>query len=192
MLVVAPLLALSACGQPAGTALSEGTDITNSSDAVSVTPPPAGPTVASGDKLRVTVFNEPQLTGDFVVSKTGTIAFPLIGQTQVAGLEAPQIEQLLRTRLDGRFLVNPKVGVDVLNQRPFYILGEVTKAGEYPYRPGLNVVGAIATAGGFSPRAATKRVSIRREGETKAQDYAVEPNVPIYPGDMITIPERIF
>lgn len=150
------------------------------------------PKIASGDKLRVTVFNEPQLSGDFVVDKTGAINFPLLGQTNVIGLEPHEIELQLKKRLDGRFLVNAKVGVEILDQRPFYILGEVAKAGEYPYRPGLNVIGAIATAGGFSPRAQTARVSIRREGEDKARDYPVQSNVAIYPGDMITISERIF
>jgi polysaccharide export outer membrane protein len=189
-LVVLALFALSACGPTLSSMRVEGTETTAAT--ADIPDEARGPRVANGDTLRVTVFNEPQLSGDFVVNKTGGIAFPLIGQTHVVGLDTLEIEQRLKQQLDGRFLVNPKVGVELLNQRPFYIMGEVTKAGEYPFRPGLNVVGAIATAGGFSPRAETKRVSIRRNGATQAQDYPVQPNIAVYPGDMITIPERLF
>ena len=153
---------------------------------------PSAPKIGNGDKLRITTFNEEQLSGEFVVDEGGSIAFPLLGKTKVGGLNTQEIEQSLRERLSQRFLVNPRINVEVLNQRPFYILGEVGKAGEYPYRPGLNVVGAIATAGGFSPRAATSRVIIRRGAGGAQQEYPVQPSVAIYPGDMITVPERLF
>ncbi len=95
-------------------------------------------------------------------------------------------------RLKGRYLVNPKIAVEFLTLRPFYILGEVAKAGEYAYRPGLNAVSAVAMAGGFTPRAATSYVLIRRANENKDQELALDSSVPVYPGDMITIAERLF
>ena len=155
-------------------------------------PTPPTPKLEHGDKLRVTVFNEPQLSGEFVVDGAGAIAFPLIGQVQVAALEAREVEQALTDRLKGRYLVNPKIAVDFLTLRPFYILGEVAKSGEYAYRPGLNAVSAVAMAGGFTPRAATSYVLIRRANDNKEQELPLDSSVPVYPGDMITIAERLF
>lgn len=146
----------------------------------------------NGDKLKVTVFNEQQLSGEFIVDGAGNIAFPLIGQVAVAGLSGNEVEQRLTEKLSGRYLVNPKVSVEILSQRPIYLLGEVGKAGEYPYRPGLNVVSAIALAGGFSPRASTSYVTIRRANGGELKDHPVDPTVLVYPGDMITVQERLF
>ena len=188
LIAVALSLALAGCGLSAGDRSPQAAIDTRSiteADAL------AGPKVAKGDKLRINVFNEPELSGEFTVSETGMIAFPLIGQIEVANLSGPEIQQLLRRRLSGKYLVDPKVSVDLLTQRPFYILGAVRNAGEYPYRPGLNVIGAIATAGGFSLRANKDVVRIRR-GNAAEQDFPVEPGVAIYPGDMITVPDRIF
>jgi protein involved in polysaccharide export with SLBB domain len=145
-----------------------------------------------GDKLRVNVFNEPQLSGEFVVEGTGTIAYPLIGSVEVAGLNAREVEQRLTQKLSGRYLVNPKISAEVVSQRPFYIVGEVVRSGEYAYKPGLNVVSAIALAGGYGPRATTSYVLIRRANEMTQKQYPILPSVVIYPGDMITVPERYF
>ena len=158
----------------------------------SSTAPPPAPKLENGDKVKVTVFNEQQLSGEFVVDGTGNIAFPLIGQVPVAGLAGNEVEQRLTERLSGRYLINPKVSVEIMSQRPIYLLGEVGKAGEYPYRPGLNVVSAIALAGGFSPRASTNYVTIRRASGGELKDHPVDPSVIVYPGDMITVQERLF
>jgi protein involved in polysaccharide export with SLBB domain len=154
--------------------------------------PPPTPKLEHGDKLRVTVFNEPQLSGEFTVDGAGAIAFPLVGQVQVAALQASEVEETLTERLKGRYLVNPKIAVEFLTLRPFYILGEVARAGEYPYRPGLNAVSAVAMAGGFTPRAATGYVLMRRANTNKEQELPLDSSVLIYPGDMITISERLF
>lgn len=158
----------------------------------SLAAPAPSPKLENGDKLKVTIFNEEALSGEFLVDGAGNIAFPLIGQVPVAGLSGSEIEQRLTERLNGRYLVNPKVSVEVLSQRPIYMLGEVGKAGEYPFRPGLNVVSAIALAGGFSPRAATHYVTIRRASGGETKDHPVDPSVAVYPGDMITVQERLF
>ncbi|MFN0220012.1 MAG: polysaccharide biosynthesis/export family protein [Hyphomicrobium sp.] len=146
----------------------------------------------TADKIRVTVFNEPQLSGEYTVDGTGTIAYPLIGQVQVAGLDSQGVEQRLTERLTGRFLVNPKISVDIVNLRPFYIMGEVNKPGEVPYRPGLNAVTAIALAGGFGPRASTGTIMLQRANEKEAREYPVDPSVLINPGDVIKVSERLF
>lgn len=182
------VLFLSACGGPQ---LPEVKSLGSGSTSALPTPAPA-PKLENGDKLKVTVFNEQSLSGEFQVDGAGNIAFPLIGQVPVAGLSGSEIEKSLTDRLNGRYLVNPKVSVEVLSQRPIYLLGEVGKAGEYPFRPGLNVVSAIALAGGFSPRAATNYVTIRRASGGETKDHPVDPSIVVYPGDMITVQERLF
>jgi polysaccharide export outer membrane protein len=192
-LIVAVLFS-AGCSSLPNAELGMSETIATSSAGNAVTPAAAsdGSRLERGDKLRVVVFNEPQLSGEFLVDTTGTIAFPLVGEVPVAGLNAREVEKRLVERLTGRYLVNPRVSVEIANQRPIYILGEVGKAGEYPYRPGLNVVSAIALAGGFSPRAATSNVVIRRANEAQAKQYPVQPNVAVFPGDMITVQERLF
>jgi polysaccharide export outer membrane protein len=191
-LMVFVVLGLAACSSPI--ALTATPASKSASGVGNTAVAPAQPTVKleKGDKLRVTVFNEPQLSGEFAVDAAGTIAFPLIGQVEVAGLGVREVEKRLTDRLNGKYLVKPKISVEILSQQPFYILGEVTKSGEYPVRPGLNVVGAVALAGGFSPRATTSYVLIRRASEKEERQYALEPSVLVYPGDMITVPERFF
>jgi protein involved in polysaccharide export with SLBB domain len=186
-LIGVALTMLHACAA-SGSLTGDSQDVTSTS----VAPTPSAPKIGNGDKLRITTFNEEQLSGEFIVDEGGAIAFPLIGKTKVAGLNTQEIEQALRSHLGQRFLVNPKINVEVLNQRPFYMLGEVARAGEYPYRPGMNVVGAIAVAGGFSARATTGRVIIRRATGGEQKEYPVQPSTVIYPGDMITVPERFF
>jgi polysaccharide export outer membrane protein len=185
----AVLVLAGGCSQSAGGSVGQGLG-TDAKSAGALAP--LAPKLENGDKLRITVFNEQQLSGEFVVDAAGSIAFPLVGQIMVAGLDAREVEQKLSQSLSGRYLVNPKIGVEILSQRPFYILGEVTRAGEYPYRSGLNVVGAIALAGGYSPRAAVHYVIIRRANGNQQQEFPVQPSTLIFPGDMITVPERMF
>jgi polysaccharide export outer membrane protein len=187
--VATALLALAVAGCSQAPANFGGQNLGLETGALS---PPPTPKLEHGDKLRVTVFNEPQLSGEFTVDGAGAIAFPLVGQVPVASLQAQEVEEALTERLKGRYLVNPKIAVEFLTLRPFYILGEVARAGEYPYRPGVNAVSAVAMAGGFTPRAATGYVLIRRANSNKEQEFPLDSSVPIYPGDMITISERLF
>jgi polysaccharide export outer membrane protein len=189
VLASAALLLVAACSQTTGDLAGQGLG----TDTKSITAKPStAPKLDHGDKLRVTVFNEEKLSGEFVVDDAGSINFPLIGQVAVTGLDAREVERKLTERLSGRYLVKPKIGVEILSQRPFYILGEVVKAGEYPYRPGLNVVSAIALAGGYTPRAAVSTVMVRRANDNQQQELPVEPSTLVFPGDMITVPERMF
>ena len=122
--------------------------------------------LGSGDKVRIIVFGESALTGEFVVSGTGTIALPLVGEIAAKGMTPTQLQSAVEGSLREGYLKEPRVSVEVLNYRPFYILGEVTKPGEYPYTNGLTVMNAVATANGFTYRADSKHVYIRRTGDT--------------------------
>lgn len=160
-------------------------------------PAPGGPSsfeykVGSGDKLRVIVFGEEALTGEFFVSGGGKIAFPLIGDIDVLGLTIPEIQAAVETKLKDGYLKQPKVSAEVLNYRPFYILGEVMKPGEYPYTNGLTVLNAVATAQGFTYRADTHKVYIKRAATAAEDAEPLTPGTPVEPGDTIRIGERFF
>ncbi|WP_374575530.1 polysaccharide biosynthesis/export family protein [Phenylobacterium sp.] len=145
-----------------------------------------------GDKVRVIVFGEESLTGEFVVAGNGKVAFPLVGDVQAANLTIPQFQDNLVAALRNGYLKEPRVSAEVLTYRPYYILGEVNKPGEYPYSNGLTVLNAVATAGGFTYRAQTKRVFIRRLNETSETAYELRSETPVAPGDTIRIGERFF
>ena len=112
--------------------------------------------LASGDKIKVVVFREEQLSGEFEIDGNGRISLPLIGAIQAAGKSTAEVEAQITARLKAGYVRDPKVSVLISNFRPIYILGEVKNAGEYPYKSGLNVVSAVALAGGYSYRANTK------------------------------------
>jgi protein involved in polysaccharide export with SLBB domain len=145
-------------------------------------------TLGAGDRIRVVVFGEPDLSGEFAVDSTGSVALPLIGQTPVSGLTVTAFESILERRLKERRILNaPDVSAEVLNFRPFYILGEVARPGTYPYTSGLDVFSAVATAGGFAPLANQLRVQIKRAGETEERAYSLEAVVAVRPGDTIRV-----
>ena len=148
--------------------------------------------LGSGDKIRVITFGEESLTGEFVVSGSGKVALPLVGEVQAAGLTAPQFQEVVQSALRNGYLKDPKVSVEVLNYRPFYILGEVQKPGEYPYTNGLTVLNAVATANGFTYRANQKKVFIKRAGESAQHETSLTSSTPVAPGDTIRLPERFF
>ncbi len=144
------------------------------------------------DKVRIITFDEASLTGEFVVSGSGTISLPLIGDVKAAGLTTAELQTEIQTTLSNGYLKDPKVNVEVLNYRPFYILGEVTKPGEYPYVNGLTVLNAVATANGFTYRADTHRVYIKRADETAEHEVDLTTTTPVEPGDTIRVKERYF
>lgn len=144
------------------------------------------------DQLRVLVFGEDNLSGEFVVDSTGTVSMPLIGQVTALGQTTREFQSSVETKLNDGYLRNPQVSVEVLNFRPYYILGEVNTAGEYPYSNGLTVLNAIATAGGFSYRANKKYVFIKRADEATEVRYPLTVTTPVQPGDTVRIGERLF
>ena len=138
------------------------------------------------------MFGEDKLTGDYDIDPNGFVSLPLAGTIPAAGLTKRELEAALAKQLKGAYLRNPKVTVDVVNFRPYYVLGEVQKPGEYQFRSGLNVLSAIAVAGGATYRANTSKVYIQRSGSTELTEYPQSPTVPVKPGDVLRVPERYF
>jgi polysaccharide export outer membrane protein len=139
------------------------------------------------------VFGEESLTGEFLVpGGDGTISFPLIGDVKAGGLSVGELQTEIEAKLKDGYLKLPHVSIEVLNYRPFYILGEVTKPGEYPYTNGLTVLNAVATANGFTYRADTRHVFIKRANSPNEQELPLTSETAVAPGDTIRIKERFF
>jgi protein involved in polysaccharide export with SLBB domain len=149
--------------------------------------------LGSGDKMRIAVSNQRDLTDIYRVDGLGRIAFPLVGQIQARGPTPKQLEQKIARVLSPDYVRNRHVSVFVLNHRPFYILGEVTKPGSYPYVSGMTMINAIALAGGFTHRAYEDSFDlIRPDKSGKKSKVDAKPETPVQPGDVITVNERIF
>ncbi|SFU00635.1 polysaccharide export outer membrane protein [Pseudovibrio denitrificans] len=149
--------------------------------------------LGSGDKLRLIVFGEPDLSGEFVVDDQGNLDLPLVGDVAAKNKSLGELEDAIVVALKDGYLKDPRISLEVLNYRPFFIQGEIGKPGEYPYKNGLTLQDAVAIAGGYSYRANTKRVFIRKNGN----DYDIPvkltgARVYIQPGDSIRVPERFF
>ena len=149
-------------------------------------------TLASGDRLRVLVFGQDAISNSYSVDGSGNISMPLIGIVRADGHSTHQLEQAIEAKLRNGFLREPKVSVEVEAYRPFFVLGEVTASGQYPYINGMTVQNAVAVAGGFSPRAAQSGATLTRVIEGRAISGQVPLTQPVRPGDTITIRERFF
>ena len=148
--------------------------------------------LSGGDKVRVTVYGEDKISGEYQIDSGGLLSIPLAGTIQGAGLTKVELEQALTQKLKSEYLRNPKVTVEVISYRPFYVLGEVQKPGEYQFRSGLNVLSAIAIAGGATYRANGSTVMIQRFGSTELKEFPQAPTVLVLPGDVVRVPERFF
>ncbi|MBA4228136.1 MAG: polysaccharide biosynthesis protein [Hyphomonas sp.] len=179
-------LMVSACGTTGPTAGARDADVTTLSQIATAY------TLGSSDRLRVTVFGHPTLSGEFEVDGTGAISMPLIGQIAALGLSTPDLEGAIATKLADGYVLDPRVSVEVINYRPYYILGEVGRPGEYPYTSGLTVQNAVAAAGGFSYRANKRVVYIKSMDANQEIAYDLTPSTVVKPGDTIRIGERIF
>jgi protein involved in polysaccharide export with SLBB domain len=149
--------------------------------------------LGSGDKIKLTVYGENDLGGEYQVDGTGQVQLPLLGPVPAAGMTVHDFE----TAVGGKFvsegyLKDPRVSVEVENYRPFYIIGEVKSPGQYPYVSGMNALNAVALAGGYTYRADDKDVYIRRDGTSKEQEAPADQSTKINPGDIIRVDERIF
>lgn len=149
-------------------------------------------TLSGGDRVRVVVFGDPSLGGEFTIAGSGFISLPLIGEVDVRGLTSTQLQDRIVARLADGYLKDPRVAVEVLTTRPFYILGEVNKPGQYPFANGLTVLGAVAQAGGYTYRARTKQVLIKHAGADAEVTETVTATTMVAPGDTIRIKERWF
>jgi protein involved in polysaccharide export with SLBB domain len=148
--------------------------------------------LGAGDKIRIIVFGEQDLSGEFVVGDSGKVDMPLIGGVSARGATVSEFQNRVVSQLRNGYLNDPKVSVEVLNYRPFFITGEVKSGGEYPYKAGLTVQDAVGVAGGYTYRAQTNVAYLRRAGEDKEIKVSLSSRMPINPGDSIRIPERFF
>jgi polysaccharide export outer membrane protein len=146
----------------------------------------------SGDRLRVIVFGQDDLTNTYTVDKAGTLSMPLIGPVPARGRTPGEIDADVTARLSAEYLRDPDVSVEVDSYRPFFAMGEVNAAGQYPYVAGMTVLAAIAVAGGFTTRADKVSVDVTRsiggvvtKGELRLTD-------PVMPGDTLYVRERRF
>jgi len=148
--------------------------------------------IGSGDRIGITVFGQPDMSGEFDVDETGNVALPLVGAVSVKNKTPRELERGIETHLGrNKLVIDPKVSVAVIRYRPVYILGEVARPGAYPYYPGITTRTAVALAGGYTYRANQKKVEVvrdefNREPKTATQDAYIEP------GDVVIIPERFF
>lgn len=146
-----------------------------------------------GDQVRIIVFGEDQLTGEFRVDDQGRIEIPLLGSVVAGGSTPSELGRSIGVQLKQRkFLRDPSVSVEIAAYRPFFVLGEVAKPGQYAYQPGMTVLTAIAVAGGYTYRAVTDYASIVRTRGESATTGKVSPASFVAPGDVITVFERLF
>ncbi len=148
--------------------------------------------LGAGDEIKITVYGEEDLSGEFEIDGTGTVSMPLIGSISVGGRDVNAAETYITGLLADGYLISPRVSIEVLNYRPFYILGEVEKAGSYPYVNGMTVVNAIALASGFSKRANKNKITITRKVNGKEVQTRVDSTSQVFPGDVIRVAERFF
>lgn len=149
-------------------------------------------TLAAGDKLRIIVFGQDNLSNIYAVDGGGRIAMPLIGTVGVGGKTTADAARAIEKKLSDGFVREPHVTVEVDAYRPFYILGEVTTSGQYPYVNGMTVETAVAIAAGFGPRAARDYAILTREGPGGLVNGVVPMSYPVRPGDTIVVKERFF
>lgn len=147
--------------------------------------------LGAGDKLKLTVFGEENLSGQFEVNALGQVPLPLAGEVPAKGLTLDQFRDAVAGRLANGYLKNPKVSVEVLNFRPIYVHGEVKSGGEFAFKTGLKLRDAIAMAGGYTYRANQSYVLVSREGEPEVK-VPMPSSSPVLPGDNVRIPERFF
>ena len=146
-----------------------------------------------GDKVKVTVYGESDLSGDFQIDGAGNVGMPMIGDVHAAGMTTADFATTVQNKLKtGHFLINPRVSAEVTNYRPFTILGEVNKPGEYPYENGMSVLNAVALAGGWTYRANESTVYVRHKGATREEAVGADEKSLINPGDTVRVVERIF
>lgn len=147
--------------------------------------------LGSGDTVAINVFGDESLSGEHNLDGEGNLTMPLVGGVSANGLTPAELQQKLETQL-AEYMQDPRVTVQVVEYRPFYIVGEVRKPGSYPYVEGMTVVNAVALAGGYTYRAKKEDYLLRRKDEDDSQALLAKDLTPVLPGDVITVRERYF
>lgn len=149
-------------------------------------------TLGAGDEVRVIVFGQQDLSGKFTVDGGGAISMPLIGNVNAGGKTVREATNAIVAKLKPDYLKNPQVSVEVLNYRPFYILGEVKRPGSYAYVSGMTAVNAVALGGGYTYRARENNIYITRAKDPKREKKKASHDTIVLPGDILEVPERFF
>lgn len=206
-LVLSAFLATTACDRPTGVTqlpLPPDREVVSFNQPAPTNGPPYQPTndckagsgnyrLGAGDKIRVVVLQDTEFSGDYEVNATGGISARMLGPIQVVGQTLNEIEELLRERYKaGGYLISPRLSVELVSTRPFYIVGEVSRNGAFAFVNCLRVIQAIAIAGGYTRRAGKTRLTIKRfYSKTSEEEYVTEDTL-VEPGDVIRVPERWF
>lgn len=153
--------------------------------------------LGSGDKIKVTIFNQEDMTGEYTLDGSGNFSLPLVGTVTAKDMTITELESRLKDVLSPDYLVNPQISIQVLNYRPFYILGEVEKPGSYPFVDGMTYLNAVAIAGGFTYRAKEDFVYVIRGNNTNQdtrnqKEEKIKMEMQVMPGDIIRVDERMF
>ena len=147
--------------------------------------------LGSGDKISITVFDEPELSISKVrLSDAGTVSYPMLGEIKVLGLTVSQLENLVTGKLKGKYLVDPQVSVSIEEYRKFYVNGMVKSPGGFPYQPGLTVRQAVSLAGGFQDRADRSNINVIHDNDKTPHRQSLDS--PVEPGDTLTVEESFF
>ena len=149
-------------------------------------------TLGPNDRIRLKVYGEADISGEYEIDSNGFASIPLAGRIRAAGLTTGQLERAVAAALAKGIVRDPRVNIEMALYRPYYILGEVKKSGEYPYRLGITILDAVASAGGFTYRANENKVFLRRSGGSVEEVYPLDAPIKVFPGDNIRIPERYF
>lgn len=148
--------------------------------------------LGTGDKVSITVFGHPDMSAEVEIDERGSVSLPLVGSVQLGGLTIRQSQSAIVEKLSPDYLKSPRISVAVKNYRPFYILGEVKQPGSYAYVNGMNVMTAVAIAGGYTYRARAGKAFITRAGKPEEGPQELAQDAVVMPGDVIEIPERFF
>lgn len=178
MLALTALLPIAGCASNAGT--------------VPVADATSDYVLGIGDALRITVYGQDGLTGEYKVDARGAVSFPLINDVHAAGYTTTELEQTIAAKLDPDYIVDPRVNVEVLNYRAIYVLGEVQSPGRYEFSPNMTVMQAIASAGGHTYRANEDSVELTRHVKGALKTFTIDQKTMIKPGDTIVVKRRWF
>ena len=148
--------------------------------------------LGAGDQLEIRVFNQDDLTGKYTINGAGNISMPLIGTVKAKNATVRELETRLEDKLKPDFLLNPRISIQVLNYRPYYIIGEVKSPASYPYVSGMTFLNAVAIASGFTYRAKRGYVNVIRANDLKQEEVEMKMDQLVMPGDIIKIEERLF
>ena len=149
--------------------------------------------LGANDRVRIIVFGQPTLTGEYTLDGNGVLAYPLIGNIEANNQTTSQLQQAIASRLDPDYLSNPSVSAEVITRRPFYVIGEVQKPGNYPYVTDMTALNAVAMAGGYTYRAKQNQLYIKRlDKDGRMVRIEAKPETRVRPGDTVEIKERYF